>query len=101
MLLVIILLVIAVLILLALLMLQRRTIHHQEEQMRRIIPAYVSATLALTVAQETTRFILALVPRPNQDASDDELDEHVTQALHLVHETPRFAPVVPLHGRTH
>lgn len=103
MLLLVILLVIVIALLITIVVMQRRSIRNQEAAMQRLVPAYVDSTLALTTSIRSTEFILALVPQPTPEqraASTAELDQHVTQALDVVHETPRFAPVYPLRHRS-
>jgi len=69
-----------------------RTINRYEESARALVPAYVDATLSLSDAQRNMALVLASIPQ----SKPEDIDEHVAQALAVVHPTPQFAPVVPL-----
>lgn len=96
------LMMLVIIVLLALVLMHvRRTAKRTEELSSQVVPAFVSATLALTDAQRTIRDILALVPMPEAEftRSDAELDAAIDQAIGLTTVVERFAPVIQMHPR--
>lgn len=102
-----ILLFLALLMLAVLLVRAHRQLAQYEASSRALTPAYVDAVLALTDAQRAVRDVLALVPvdKEQAEASARELDEAVTTAIGVTRPVaaglPQFAPVYPLHARSH
>jgi hypothetical protein len=89
-------------VLLVLLLRMSSQLRTYEDSQRRLTPAYVTAVLGLTDAQATIKYVLTLVPPPPPEVvASTELDLAIEEAVAVTQPQPRFAPVIPLHPRSH